>query len=319
MVKNLDAALEVATEIGSVTIPNKALDAIAHEADGSKVIVCIRQKSGGDVKAASALEVTIASGKQQIHSFNGKKLTIDLPVSSKLYDIGKTYTVTLTGADGTVETLVGKCVKSGSSRVVRVETFRLGTFVVSPDLINAAHMFTDIQQHWAKDAIEYVYQRKLMMGTTETTFAPNATLNRAMLATILYRMAGSPKVNKTSPFSDVKQDMWCADAVIWANENGIVLGMGNGKFEPTLNITRQQMAAMLYRYAKFCGMDVTKQADLLNFTDAGEIGAWAKEALSWANAEGLIQGKTASVISPRTTATRAEAATILMRFDLLKK
>lgn len=182
---------------------------------------------------------------------------------------------------------------------------------------NDAFPFADARYHWAKDSIRYVYEKGLMMGTGSNSFTPDGTLNRAMLATILYRMAGSPRVTSVNMFSDVAENTWYTDAVIWANENGIVEGVGDGQFAPMANVTREQMAAMLYRYAKTCNMRVNKANDLHGYADANEIHTWAEAAMEWANAEGLIVGRTAITIEPNDVATRAEAATILMRFDML--
>ena len=174
--------------------------------------------------------------------------------------------------------------------------------------------FTDVEGHWALEAIEYAYVNDLMSGTSATVFAPDATLNRAMLATILYRLEGKPAVQTKNTYTDVAAGTWYTDAVIWASENGIVTGYGNGKFGPTDNITREQMAVMLYRYAAYKNYDVTNASDLQGFIDMQSISAWALNAIKWANAEKLINGRTAQTIVPGGNATRAEAAAILMRF-----
>ena len=174
--------------------------------------------------------------------------------------------------------------------------------------------FTDVSVHWALEAIQYVYDKGLMAGTSDTTFAPDVTLNRGMLATILYRLEGEPAVKSAGTYSDVAADAYYAKAVAWATENKIVSGYGNGFFGPADNITREQMAAMLYRYASYKGYDVSRSGDLKFYTDAASIGSWAVDALRWANAEGLINGRTSSTLVPAGTATRAEAATILTRF-----
>ena len=153
-----------------------------------------------------------------------------------------------------------------------------------------------------------------MNGTSATLFSPNGTMNRAMLVTILYRMEDEPDVTAANAFTDVPADAWYADAVAWASAHGIVDGVGESRFAPMRSITREQMAVMLYRYAQYKGCTLEAGADLSRYADAGDISAWALEALQWANAAGLITGRTASAIVPGGTATRAEAATILMRF-----
>lgn len=180
--------------------------------------------------------------------------------------------------------------------------------------LTSALPFTDVADHWALEAIQYVYKNDLMNGVSDTAFAPNKTLNRAMLATILYRMEGSPAVTAANPYSDVAADTWYADAVIWASENGIVNGYGSGKFGPTDNITREQLTAMLLRYSDYKEYDTDARNHLTSYTDAGAISAWALESVQWANAEGLVTGRTETTIVPKGSTTRAETATILMRY-----
>lgn len=174
--------------------------------------------------------------------------------------------------------------------------------------------FTDVEGHWAEDAIRYVYERGLMNGMEADLFLPDGEMTRAMLVTTLYRMEGSPKPGPDNPFTDVNSDAWYTDAVLWASENGIVNGVDEDLFAPDASITREQLATMLLRYAEYKSYDTSGRSDLSDFTDADQIGGWAKEALSWANAAGLIYGRSENTIAPQGTATRAEIATILMRF-----
>ena len=179
--------------------------------------------------------------------------------------------------------------------------------------------FTDMNGHWAYDAVSYAYKNSLMNGVNASRFAPDSTLNRAMMVTMLYRMTGSPAVSGNSVFSDVPSGKWYSDAVQWASVNGVVNGVGKDRFAPDTQITREQMASMMMRYAQFKQYSTGKSADLSAFNDAGSISSWALESMKWANAAGLINGRTASTIAPQDTATRAEAATILMRFCEMSK
>lgn len=169
------------------------------------------------------------------------------------------------------------------------------------------------------DAVSYVYKNNLMNGVNASRFSPDGTLKRAMMVTMLYRMAGSPAVSGGSAFSDVPSGKWYSDAVQWASANGVVNGVGRDRFAPEAQITREQMASMMMRYAQFNQYNTSKSADLSAFNDAGSISSWALESMKWANAAGLINGRTASTIAPQGTATRAEAATILMRFCEMSK
>ena len=176
--------------------------------------------------------------------------------------------------------------------------------------------FTDVDLHaWYHSAVDYAVENQLMNGVSETKFDPNGSTTRAMLATILYRMEKSPKVTGENPFTDVKAGQWYTDAVIWANAKGIVEGYGGGKFGPMDTLTREQFAAMLQRYARYKDYNVGKTADLSGYADAKQISPWAKAAMQWANAEGLITGRSETTLVPKGSATRAETATILMRFQ----
>ena len=174
--------------------------------------------------------------------------------------------------------------------------------------------FTDVTNHWAYSAIKRVYTRGLMVGMDEKTFAPDQQLSRAMLAVILYAMAGEPAVTGESPFTDVPAGCWYTDAIVWAAQNGIVSGFGDGTFRPNAAITRAQAAVMLYGYAAFTGADVTARADLSAYSDAGQIPSWAMDAMQWANARRLIVGRDSSHLAPNGGATRAEMAAILSAY-----
>ena len=170
--------------------------------------------------------------------------------------------------------------------------------------------FTDVTNHWAYSAIKRVYTRGWMVGMDEKTFAPDQQLSRAMLAVILYAMAGEPAVTGESPFTDVPAGCWYTDAIVWAAQNGIVCGFGDGTFRPNEAVTRAQAAVMLYGYAAFTGADVTARADLSAYSDAGQIPAWAMDAMQWANARRLIVGRDSSHLAPNGGATRAAMAAI---------
>ncbi|MGI6028855.1 MAG: S-layer homology domain-containing protein [Candidatus Heteroscillospira sp.] len=173
--------------------------------------------------------------------------------------------------------------------------------------------FTDVNNHWAKSFIEYAYKNKFMSGISDTLFAPDQKLSRAMIAQLLYNLEGSP-ASDSNAFTDVEAGQWYAKAVNWASANGLVAGYGNGTFGPNDNITREQLALMLYRYAAFKDCDTGKTADLEAFTDAAQVSSWALDAMRWASAESLINGKNGAVLDPAGHTTRAEAATILTRF-----
>ena len=167
---------------------------------------------------------------------------------------------------------------------------------------------------WFYNDVKYVYEKGMMAGTAADVFAPNATTTRAMIVTILYRLEGSPAVTGTSAFVDVPAGQWYTDAVNWAAANQIVKGTSATTFAPNDSITREQMAAILYRYAQYKGYDVTKKVDLSGYSDNGQVSAYAKDALAWANAAKLINGVTNTTLAPQGNATRAQVSAILHRF-----
>lgn len=175
--------------------------------------------------------------------------------------------------------------------------------------------FGDVKSaDWFYNDVKYVYEKGMMAGTAADVFAPNATTTRAMIVTILYRLEGSPAVTGTSAFVDVPAGQWYTDAVNWAAANQIVNGTSATTFAPNDSITREQMAAILYRYAQYKGYDVTKKADLSGYSDNSQVSAYAKDALAWANAAKLINGVTNTTLAPQGNATRAQVSAILHRF-----
>lgn len=176
--------------------------------------------------------------------------------------------------------------------------------------------FTDVAENaWYAEAVRYVYEHGLMTGTSATTFAPNATTSRSMIATILWRMAGSPVVNYAMDYADVAQGQWYSEAIRWAASEGIVGGYGNGLFGTNDPITREQLVTMLYRYAQAKGYDTTQGGMAIReYADFEQISGYAVEAMTWAVNTGIINGTSSTTLSPQGAATRAQVATILMRF-----
>lgn len=202
---------------------------------------------------------------------------------------------------------------TGSSAVSLTVSFSLdmSTLPKSP--------FTDVVAgSWYFDAALYASSHNLMLGTSPTEFSPNITMTRGMLVTVLYRMNGSPSVSGKTPFTDVRTDEWYSAAVLWAYQNGIVTGMSDTTFAPINNVTREQMATILFRYTKTAAPDKAKaSADLSGFADAGSVNDWAVDAMRWAVGQKLIAGITLEqsvYLQPRGNATRAQAATVLTRY-----
>ena len=234
---------------------------------------------------------------------------------------------TVTAGDGTVTITPDEGYQIGSVTVngeeVEIPTDGILTGLDSDDEVTVAFErmtddtglpFADVTPaSWYHDAVQYVYENGMMNGTSDTLFSPDATVTRAMIVTILHRLENAP-ASAASGFTDVAAGMYYADAVDWAAANGIVNGVSETRFAPDDPIIREQLAAILYRYAQFKGYAVTASADLSAYTDAAQISAYAAAAMQWANENGLITGNTGTTLNPKGHATRAEAATILMRF-----
>ncbi|MFR1189418.1 MAG: S-layer homology domain-containing protein [Oscillospiraceae bacterium] len=249
-----------------------------------------------------------------------------LAANGYTYDAKGSYVMAVTAPDGTKVAELSKGQYSGWMYRVNgefpdsymgayeiadgdvIEVFFTADYTKEP---GAFLPFVDVTNHWAYTDIKRVYNHGWMVGESATIFAPDQALSRAMLAVILYTMAGEPAVTAANPFSDVPVGQWYTDAVIWAAANGIVVGCGDGTFRPDMAVTRAQAAVMLCGYAAFTGADVTARADLSAFGDAADVPAWALAEMQWANAQQLILGRDGKLLAPNAAATRAEMASIL--------
>lgn len=266
-------------------------------------------------------DVTVFDVFQQVLDANG--YTYD-------YDAKYSYLKAVTAPDGTKVAEFGKGQNSGwLYRVngdlpdVTMDAFQLQDgdeieVFFTADYTQAPGMFlpfTDVSwDHWAYTAIKRMYTRGLMVGVSDTLFAPGQTLTRAMLAVILYARAGEPAVVADNPFSDVPAGQWYTNAVIWAADNGIVAGCGDGTFQPGAAVTRAQAAVMLCGYAAFAGDNVAARADLAAFGDAADVPSWAVAEMQWAVAAQLIVGRDGKLLAPNDAVTRAEMASILSAY-----
>jgi hypothetical protein len=188
-----------------------------------------------------------------------------------------------------------------------------GTGTVTPDVSK----FTDVSSgSWYYTVVKHAVETGLMDGTSETIFEPDSSMTRAMFATVLYRLAGSPTVTGTSGFTDVVSGTWYDSATTWGESNSIIKGMGNNEFSPNTAVTREQMATLMCRYASFLGRSViTADTSIGNYSDSISVSAWAYSAMSWSVANGLINGMGNNTLAPQSSATRAQVAAILMRFE----
>ena len=232
----------------------------------------------------------------------------------KLSDIGKSVTFTFKPDKG----YRVKDVKVDGKSVGAVTTYKVDKITVSTrievEFTNGTLPFTDVlESDWFYDDVVFVYENGLFAGTSDTTFSPNASMTRAMLVTVLYRLEGQPAVNGRSGFSDVQYNGYYEDAVTWAADNGIVNGTSTTTFSPNANVTREQMAAILYRYAQYKKYNTAASSGLNGFTDHASVSGYAAASLEWAVAEKLVNGS-AGKLMPTGNATRAQVAAILHRF-----
>ena len=175
--------------------------------------------------------------------------------------------------------------------------------------------YTDVQTgDWFVAAVKYVSDNGIMTGTGDGAFSPNADVTRAMLAVILYRQSGVGAPSIQNPFTDVADGTWYTQAILWGVENGVITGYGDGTFGPDNALTREQIAAILYRYAISAGKDVSQRADIFGYADASAVSEWALDAMQWANAAGIINGRSDTELAPLGNATRAEMAAMIQRF-----
>lgn len=179
---------------------------------------------------------------------------------------------------------------------------------------NNVTTFSDVKQDdWFYSDVMFVFNNKIMTGTSESEFSPNTTLNRAMIITILHRIDGDRSIYEKNIFHDVEKNSWYENAVNWGYKNKIVTGTSENTFTPMDNLTREQLCVMLYNYTKYIGVK-TEPADISSYSDNKTVSEWAKDAVSWAVQEGIVTGKGNNALAPRDSATRAEAATVIRRY-----
>ena len=223
-------------------------------------------------------------------------------------------TVTVADADG--EVLAVTALEDGSYQFIQPRgTVEIVVTFVALSEEPVVLPFVDVAaENWYGDAVAAVYARGLMTGTAEDTFAPELAATRGMVVSILHRLAGSPTVS-AEVFADVAADDWYGQAVAWAANEGIASGTNAETFSPNAAVTREQLAALFCNFAAHQGMDTTARSDLSSFDDAETVSDWAQDAVSWAHAEGLLAGTSATTLSPQGEATRAQLAAMLVRFS----
>lgn len=304
------AALQVKFRSGTVTLDARALAALDLHKD-----VAVSLASGASLNAAQqrALGTQAATATLAHASVTVDGAAASCPAGSVRAAVAVNAADDLTAwslADDGSISAVGGAYDAGQ------QTYAFD--VVNGVTAIARFPFTDVVAGtWYYGAAAYAYNNGLFAGMTPTTFAPNATMTRAMLVSVLWRLAGAPAPKAPNTFVDVPDGAWYTDAVTWAAENGVVSGIGGSRFDPSGFVTREQTAEILYNYAHSKGYDVSARADLTAFPDAGSVSGWAEKALSWANAAGLINGTVRdgqTILDPQGSASRAQVAMILMNY-----
>lgn len=304
------AALQVKFRSGTVTLDARALAALDLHKD-----VAVSLASGASLNAA------------QQRALGSQAATATLANASVLVDGAAAScpagSVRAAVAVNAADDLTAWSLADDGSISAVGGAYDAGQQTYAFDVVNgvtaiARFPFTDVVAGtWYYGAAAYAYNNGLFAGMTPTTFAPNATMTRAMLVSVLWRLAGEPAPKAPNTFVDVPDGAWYTDAVTWAAENGVVSGIGGSRFDPSGFVTREQTAEILYNYAHSKGYDVSARADLTAFPDAGSVSGWAEKALSWANAAGLINGTVRdgqTILDPQGSASRAQVAMILMNY-----
>ena len=192
-------------------------------------------------------------------------------------------------------------------------------YCTGSELCPTHHLSDVLVKAWYHDAVDYVVEHGIMTGTSATTFEPNTTLSRAMVAQILYNLEGQPDISEENlgyPYSDVDAEVWYGDAVYWARLNGVATGYENNTFQPNQAVTREELAQVLYNYAQYKKITLPALGDLSKFPDGDKVSPWARTAMKWATGLGVINGYEDSTLEPGGDSTRAQAASILMNFDV---
>ena len=324
--------LDIVTDSGTVSFDKAALAALAEQATGDTVAVHVEEIAQSDLTATQraamtgehaddlVIEVTAKSGGTAITNYNSGKITVTVPYMLKTGETAEGVCVWHLATDGTLTLM--KCTYDAKTKTVSFVTDHLSDFIVgydaakiNPDTGAWDNPFTDVtEDNWFYEDVALCHMLDLMKGTSDTTFSPYATTTRGMIVTILYRLEGEHAVSGANPFDDVADGKWYTSAVIWAAANKIVGGYGNGKFGPEDDITREQMAAILYRYEQYKGGGlVGSWYFLLDHPDAAKISDWADEAMHWCVMNGIIQGSD-GYLMPKGNAERCQAAAMLIRF-----
>ena len=338
------SALTVKLTDGSITFDGKALAAVVDQSKGSEIRISldsIRETRLNDAQHAALKEMDvqavydayIVSNGVRISDLKGGRATVTAPYTLTNSQQAKGLVVWYVAESGDKEEVPA----SYGDKEIRFTVTHFSNYILTYDaervkeettagtdyktcLQDAAcpiSAFSDASPTaWYHDGVHYVLDNGIMSGMGNGLFAPNRETSRAMIAQILWNMEGRPVVNFLMTYKDVDPEAWYAEAIRWANSEGLMDGYGNDRFGPNDTMTREQLVTVMYRYAQRKGIDVSvgEDTNILSYDDAYDVSEWAASAMQWAVGSGLISGRTSSTLNPKDTATRAEIATIMMRY-----
>ena len=323
------AVVTVKSNISEMIFSQEALKTITREAGANVTIIAekvgnskLSQENKVLVGDNPVFNFSIEMDNKAIKNFKGK-IKISIPYIPKKDENTKKLTIYYIDDNGKATEVQGAHYDERTGMIV-FETDHFSNFAIVYD--EGKMLFDDVKEGaWYYDAVQYVTNNKLFNGISDTTFSPNAKMTRAMLVTVLNRMEEKGKTKETTvtsgavnnnakSFTDVKVGSWYEDAVKWASENGIVSGYSDVNFGPDDSVTREQLATILHRYAKTRGKDVLNKIDLSLYKDSKNISSYAKDAMSYCVGNKIVTGRRVDTLEPQVTATRAEVATMLMRY-----
>lgn len=310
--------LNIETALGTISLPEKALNEISKQSQGSSVEIVIENIASDKLndeqksitEGSTVYNISIISAGREISSFGGQKITISLPYELKDGQVKEKVSVWYMNDKGELEKI--SCTYDKKTGIASFTTDHLSYYAVGYD--NSINFIDVKESDWFYKNVAYVTRRGLFSGTSEDTFSPNTAMTRAMLVTVLHRLDGKSVSAKSISFVDLVEGEFYIDAVNWSLEKEIVNGVTKTEFKPKNNVTREQLALMLYRYASSKNMVSDAVGSIEAFADKDKVSDWAKDAMKWAVGKGIITGKIDNKLDPTGNATRAEVAAMLQRY-----
>ena len=336
-VKDLDKAnvdVAIKTEGGNITIPAEAMGNIAAQSGNSDLTVTMENKKADEVAAAAGgaenltkeagvtsealananiVDVNITAGGKNITSFGGSSIQLYIPLKGN-FVVGRSYLGAAISGKSSIQGFIADCVKIANKLYAKVGTGHLTTFVITNEEVK--NPFTDVKEgDYFFQPVLWAVNKEVTSGLSDTAFGPNAGCTRAQMVTFLWRAAGKPWASANKHFSDVAEGAYYKEAIEWAVAAGITNGISEDKFNPNGQVTREQLASFIYRYAQSKNQGFTGSWMFhLDYSDAGKISSWANEAMHWCVMKEIVGGTGSGMLSPQGAATRGQIVTMLYRY-----